>query len=162
MPCKATQDGWVIVESSDKTWSIGGGNGNALQYSCHKNPTNSMKRQKDMTLKDGLPRLEGVQYATGEEQRAITNSSRKNEATAPKWKWLPVADVSGGESKVWCCKEQYCIGTWNVRSTNQSKSDVVKQEMTRLNIDILGINELKWMGMGKFNSESHYIHYRGQ
>ena len=100
-----------------------------------------MKRQKDMTLKDGLPRLEGVQYATGEEQRAITNSSRKNEATGPKWKWLPVADVSGGESKVWCCKEQYCIGTWNVRSTNQGKSDVVKQEMARGNLDILEISE---------------------
>ena len=64
----------------------GGGSGSPLQYSCHENPTNSMKRQKDMTLKDGLPRLEGVQYATGEEQRAITNSSRKNEAAGPKQK----------------------------------------------------------------------------
>ena len=109
-----------------------------------------MKRQKDMTLKDGLPRLEGVQYATGEEQRAITNSSRKNEATAPKWKWLPVADVSGGESKVWCCKEQYCIGTWNVRSTNHSKLEVVKQEMARMDINSLQISELnglEWVNL---------------
>ena len=136
MLCRVTKDRQVKAKSSDKTWPIGGGNGNPLQYSCHKNPMNSMKRQKDMTLKDELPRLEGVQYATGEEQRAITNSSRKNEATGPKWKWLPVADVSGGESKVWCCKEQYYIGTWNVRSTNQSKSDVI-----RGNIDILEISE---------------------
>ena len=115
-----------------------------------------------MTLEDEPSTLEGVQYATGEEQRAITNSSRKNEAAGQKQKQHSVVDVSGGESKVWCYKEQYCIETWNVRSMNQGKLDVVKQEMTRLNIDILGINELKWMGMGKFNSESHYIHYRGQ
>ena len=66
-------------------------------------------------------------------------------------------DVSGGESKVWCCKEQCCIGTWNIRSMNQSKLEVVKQEMARDNIDILGINELKWTGMGKFNTDDHYI-----
>ena len=84
MLCRVTKDRQVKAKSSDKTWPIGGGNGNPLQYSCHKNPMNSMKRQKDMTLKDELPRLEGVQYATGEEQRAITNSSRKNEATGPK------------------------------------------------------------------------------
>ena len=84
MLCRVTKDRQVKAKSSDKTWPIRGGNGNPLQYSYHKNPMNSMKRQKDMTLKDGLPRLEGVQYATGEEQRAITNSSRKNEATGPK------------------------------------------------------------------------------
>ena len=65
----------------------------------------------------------------------------------------------GAESKVRCCKEQYCIGTWNVRSMNQGKLDVVKQEMVRINIDILGISELKWTGMGKFNSDDHYIYY---
>ena len=79
---------------------------------------NSMKRQKDMTPEDEPPMLEDVQYATGEEQR---NSSRKNEETKPKWKQCPVVDVSGGESKVQCCKEQYCIGTWNIRSMNQGK-----------------------------------------
>ena len=71
-------------------------------------------------------------------------------------------DVSGGGSKVRCCEEQYCIGTWNVRSMNQSKLDVVKQEMARVYTDILGISELKWTGMGKFNSDGHYVYYCGQ
>ena len=71
-------------------------------------------------------------------------------------------DVSGGESKVQCCKEQYCIGTWNVRYINQGKLEVVKQEMATVNIDILGISELKCTGMGKFNSDDHYIYYCGQ
>ena len=73
-----------------------------------------------------------------------------------------VVDESGGESKVQFCKEQYCIGTWNVRSMNQGKLNMVKQEMTRVNIDILEISELKWMGMGRFNSDDHYIYYCGQ
>ena len=73
-----------------------------------------------------------------------------------------VVDVTGDESKVQCCKEQYCIGTWNVRSMNQGKLEVVKQEMARVNIDILGINKLKWTGMGEFNSNDHYIYYCGQ
>ena len=68
-------------------------------------------------------------------------------------------DVTGDGSKVRCCKEQYCIATWNVSAVNQGKLEVVKQEMARLNIDILGINELKWTGMGEFNSDDHYIHY---
>ena len=117
---------------------------------------NSMKRQKDMTLKDELPRLLGAQYATREEQR---NSSRRNEEAEPKQKQCPVVGVSGGGSKLRCCKEQYCIGTWNVRSMNQGKLEVVKQEMARVSIDILGINELKWMGMGEFNSDDHYIYW---
>ena len=71
-------------------------------------------------------------------------------------------NVSGGESKVWCCKEQYCIGTWNVRSMNQGRLEVVKQEIARVNINILGISELKWTGMGEFNSDDHYIYYCGQ
>ena len=119
-----------------------------------------MKRQKDMTLEDEPPRSEGAQYATGEEKGAVTNSSRKNEVAGPKWKWHSAVNVFGGESKVQCSKEQYCIGPWNVRSMNQGKLDVVK-EMARVNIDILGISELKWMGMGKFNSDYHYIYYCG-
>ena len=71
-------------------------------------------------------------------------------------------DVTGDRSKVRCCKEQYCIGTWNVRSTNQGKLEVVKQELARVNIDILGISEVKWTGRGKFNSDDHYIYYCGQ
>ena len=70
--------------------------------------------------------------------------------------------VTGDRSKVQCCKEQYCIGTWNVRSMNQGKLEVIKQEMIRVNVDILGISELKWTGMGKFNSNDHYIYYCGQ
>ena len=109
---------------------------------------NSMKRQKDRALKDELPRLVGAQYATEEEWR---NNSRKNEGKEPKQKQHPVVDVTGDESKVRCCKEQYCIGTWNVRSMNQGKLEVVKQEMARVKIDILGISELTWTGIGKFN-----------
>ena len=70
--------------------------------------------------------------------------------------------VTGDGSKVQCCKEQYCIGTWNVSSTNQGKFEVVKQEMARVNVDILGITDLKWTGMGEFNSDDHYIYYCGQ
>ena len=80
----------------------------------------------------------------------------------PEQKQHPVVDVTGDGSKVQCYKEQYCIGTWNVRSMNQDKLEVVKQEMARVNIDILGISELKWTGMGGFNSDDHYIYYHGQ
>ena len=119
---------------------------------------NSMKRQKDRTLKDELPRSIGAQHATGDQWR---NNSRKNEEMEPKEKQHPVVDVTVDGSKVRSCKEQYCIGTWNVRSMNQGKLEVVKQEMPRVNIDILGIRELKWTGMGEFNSDEHYIYYCG-
>ena len=119
----------------------------------------SMKREKDMTLKDELPSLVGAQYATGEEWR---NNSRKNEETEPKQKQHPVVGVTGDESKVLCCKEQYCIGTWNVRPMNQGKLEVITQETARGNIDILGISELKWTGMGEFNSDDSYIYDCGQ
>ena len=145
-----------MVESSDKTWSTGEGNGKPLQYSCLENPMNSMKRQKGRTLKDELPRSVGTQEATGEEWK---NNTRKNEEMDPKCKQHPMVDVTGDRSKVQCCKEQYCIGTWNVRSMNQGKLEVVKQEMARLNINILRVNELKWTGMGEFNSDDHYIYY---
>ena len=107
-------------------WSIGEGNGKPLLYSCLENPMNSMKRQKDRTLKDELPRSVGAQYATGDQWR---NNSRKNEGMEPKQKEYPAVDVTGDRSKVRCCKEQYCIGTWNVRSMNQGKLEVVKEEM---------------------------------
>ena len=70
--------------------------------------------------------------------------------------------MTGDRSKVQCCNEQYCIGTWNVRSMNQGKLEVIKQEMARVNVNILGINELKWTGMGVFNSDDYYIYYCGQ
>ena len=80
----------------------------------------------------------------------------------PKQKQYPVVDVTGDRSKNQCCKEQYYIGTWNVRSMNQGKLEVVKQEMTRVNVDILGNSKLKWTGMGEFNSDDRYIYYCGQ
>ena len=122
------------------------GNGRLLQCSCLENPMNSMKRQKDRTLKDELPRSVDAQYAPGDQWR---NNSRKNEGMEPKQKQHPVVDGTGERSKVRCCKEQYCIGTWNVRSMNQGKLKVVKQEMTGVTFNILGISELKWTGMDK-------------
>ena len=114
MPCGATQDGRVMVERSDSMWSTGEGDGKPLQYSCLENPMNSLKRKKDRTLKDELPRSVGAQYATEDQWR---NNSRKNEGMEPKQKQHPVVDVTGDGSKVRCCKEQYYIGSWNVRST---------------------------------------------
>ena len=93
-----------------------------------------------MTLKDELPRSVGAQYATGKDWR---NSSRKNEEVEPKWKQSPFVDMTGVGSKVLCCKEQYCLETWNVRFMNQGKLEVVKQAIATVNIDILGISELK-------------------
>ena len=155
MSCRATQDGWVMVESSDKMWSTGEGNGKPLQYSYLENPMNSMKRHKDRTLKDELPRSVGAQYAIGDQWR---NNFRKNKDMDPKQKQHPVVDVTGDIGKVRCCKEQYCIGTWNVRSMNQGKLKVIKQEMARVNVDILGISKLKWTEMGECNSDDHYIY----
>ena len=116
------------MEGSDKMWSTGEGNDKSLQYSCLENPMKSMKRQKDRILKDELPRLVGDQSATGDQWR---NNSRKNEEMEPKQKQHPVVDVTGDGSKVQCCKEQHCIGTWNVRSMNQGKLEVVRHEMAR-------------------------------
>ena len=142
MPCVATQDGQVMVERSDRMWSTGEGNGKPLQYSCLEKPMNSMKGKKDRTLKDELPRSVGAQYATGDQWR---NNSRKNEGMEPKQNQHPVVDGTGDRSKVQCCKEQYCIGNWNVRSMNQGKLEVVKQEMARMSIDILAILGISYM-----------------
>ena len=120
---------------------------------------NSMKMQNDRILKEKHPRSVVAQSATGDEWR---NNPRKNEGMEPKQKQYPVVDVTGDRSKVRCCKEQYCTGTWNVRSMNQGKLEVVKQEMARENVDILGISELKWTGIGEFKSDDHYIYYCGQ
>ena len=140
MPCRAIQNGRVMAESSDKMYSTGEGNSKPLECSCLENPMNSVKGQKGMTLKDKLPRSVGAQYATGNQWR---NNTRKNEEMEPKQKQHPVVDVTGDGSKVRCCKEQYSIGTWNVRSMNQGKLEVIKQELARVNIDILGISKLK-------------------
>ena len=115
---------------------MGDGNGKPVQYSCLGNPMNSMKRQTYMTLKDELPRFTSTTHS--------------------------VVDVTGGGSEVQCCEEQYCKGTWNIRFMNQGKLEVVKQDMAGVNIDILGISELKWTGMGEFNPDDHYLYYCGQ
>ena len=113
MPCRTAQDRQVMVDSSDKTWSTGEGNGKPLQYSCLENPMNSMKRQNERILKEELPGSVGAQYATGDQWR---NNSRKNEGMWPKQKQHPVVNMTGDRSKGRCYKEQYCIGIWNVRS----------------------------------------------
>ena len=95
-------------------------------------------------------------------KKLCKNSSRKNDKAGPNWNWHSVVHVSEGESKIWCCKEQCCIGNWNVRCVNQGKLDVVKPEKARVSISLLGIRELKWMGMEEFNSDDHYICYCGQ
>ena len=118
-----------------------------------------MKQQENRRLKDELPRSAGAQYATGDQWR---NNPRNNEEMEPKEKQHPVVDVTGDGSKVRCSKEQYCIGTWNGRSMNWGKLEAVKQEMARVNVNILGISELKWTGMGEFNSDNHYIYYCGK
>ena len=132
-------------------WSTGEGNGKPRQYSCPENPMNSIKRQNDRILKDELPRLVGAKYATRDQWR---NNSRNNEGMEPKQKPYPAVDVNDDRSKIRCCKEQYCIGTWNVRSMNQGKLDLGKQEIARVNVDILGISELNRMEMGESESRS--------
>ena len=112
-----------MVESSDRMWSTGEENGKPLQYFCLENVMNSMKRQNDRTLKGELPGSVGAQYATGDQWRS---NSRKNEGMEPRQKQYPVVDVTGDRNKLQCCKEQYCIGAWNVRSMNQGKLDAVK------------------------------------
>ena len=103
-----------------------------------------------------LPRSVVAEYATGDQWR---NNSRKNERIEPKQKQYPVVDVTGDRSKIRCCKEQYCIRTWNVRSMVQGTLEAVKQEMATVNVDIIGNSKLKWTGMGVFNSDDHYIYY---
>ena len=112
MPCGATQDRRVMVENSDRMCSAGEGNGKPLQYSCLVNPMNSMKRQHDRILKEELLRSVGAQYATRDQW---SNNCRTNEGMEPKQKEYPAVDVTGDRSKVRCCKEQNCIGTWNVQ-----------------------------------------------
>ena len=156
---RATQDGRVMVERFDRLWSTGEGNGKPLQYSCLENPMNSMKRQNNRILKEKLPRSVGAQYATEDQWR---NNSRKNEGMEPKQKEYPAVDVTGDRNKLRSYKERYCIGTWNVRSMNQGKLEVVKQDMARVNGDVLGISRLRWTGMGEFNSDDRCIYYCGQ
>ena len=119
---------------------------------------NSMKRQNNRILKEEQPRSIGVQYATGDQWR---NNSRKNEGNEPKQKQYPVVDVTGDRSKVQCCKEPILHRNLECQ-VHESRQIGSGQQMTRVNFDILGISELKWTGMGEFNSDDHYIYYCGQ
>ena len=129
MLCGATQDGQVMGKRSDRMWSTGEGNGKPFQYSCLENPMNSMKMQKERTLKDELPRSVDNQYATGDQWR---NNSRKNEGMEPKQKQHPFVNGTGDRSKVQCCKEQYCIGTRNVRSIRSDQIRSIAQSCLTL------------------------------
>ena len=122
-------------------------------------PHEQYEKTKRYDTERWTPQVSRCPICYWEERR---NGSRRNEEAEPKWKQCPVVDVSGGESKVGCCKEQYCTRTWNVMPMNQGKLEAVKQEMARVNINILGISELKWAGTGKFNSDDHYIYHCGQ
>ena len=139
-------------------WSTGEGNSKPLQYSCLQNLMNSMKRQNDRILKEELPQFGRCPICYW---RSVEKKLQK-EGKEPKQKQYPVVDVTGDRSKVQCSKEQYCTGTWNVRSMNQGKLEVVKQEMARVNVYILVISKLTWTGMGEFNSDDHYIYYCGE
>ena len=122
-------------------WSTGEGNGKPLQYSCLENPMNSVKRQNDRILKGELARSVSAQYATGDQWR---NNSRKNEGMEPKQKEYPAVDVTGEKSKVQCCKEHYCIRTWNIRSMNQGKLEVVKHPLPTIQEKTLHMDITRW------------------
>ena len=142
MPCRATQDGRVMVESSDRMWSTGEGNGKPLRYFFLRTARMVWKGKKIGHWR-WTPQVSRCPITTRDQWR---NNFRNNEEMGPKQKQHPVVDVTGDGSKVWCCKEQYCIGTWNSRSMNQGKLEMVKKEMARGNIDILGI----WTGLAEF------------
>ena len=152
MPCRATQDGWVKVKSSNKLWSTGEGMANYFSILALRTPWTVWKGKKIGHWKM-YPQVGRCPICYW---KSVGKNSRKKKLHHP------VMDVTGDGSKVRCCKEQYCIGTWNVRSMNQVKLEVVKQEMARVIVDIFGISKLKWTGMGEFNSDDHYIYYCGQ
>ena len=142
MTCRATQDRRVI--DLLKRGPLEEGMANHSSVLARRTPWTIKKGKKILHRKMSPPKDRCPICYCG---KAITNSSRKNEAARPKWKRCSVVDMSSGESKIRCCKEKYCIGTWNVRSMNQGKLEVVKQEMERANIDVWGISELKWTGV---------------
>ena len=139
-PLLLTLDEWYLLRAAPSDLERG-----VSPLMSQRVAMNSMIRQNNRILKEELPRMVSAHYATGDQW---WSNSRKNEEMEPKQQQHPVVDVTGDGSKVQCCKEQYWIGTWNVRSMNQGKLEVVKQEMARVNLNILGISELKWTGMG--------------
>ena len=154
MPCRPTKDRQVMVESLKKCSPLEKETANHFSILALRTPWTVWKDKKIWNCKINFPGH--AQYATGKKLR---NSSKRNKEVDPKWKPRLVVHVSGGETEVQCSKEQHCIRSWNVRSMNQGKLEVVKQEMARVNIDILGISEIKWIRMGKFNSGDHCIYF---
>ena len=154
MPCKDTQDRWVMVESSDKIWYTGEGMANRFSILALRTSWTVWKGKKLGQWKMNFPG-HYVPNMLLEISGEITPKWMKRRSQRKKQH--SVVDMIGDGSKVWCCKKQYCIGICNVRSMNQGKLEVVKQKMARVNINILGVSELKWTGMGEFNSDDHYI-----
>ena len=159
MPCRAPKMNRTWWRILTKRCPLVKRMANHFSILALRTPWTVWKGKKIRTLKEEFPRSVGAQYATGDQWR---NNSTKNEEMEPRQKQHPVVDGTGDRSKVQCCKEEYCIGTWNVSSMIQGKLEIVKQELARVNMDILGINELKWTAMGEFNSDDHYIYYGGQ
>ena len=152
MLCRASGEFWQYVIHWRREWQT-------TSVFLPWEPHEQYESQKDRTLKDEFPRsvvpdllLEMSGEITLERMKGWSQSKTNTQLRMGL----------GDRSKVQCCKEQYCIGTWNVRSMNQGKLEVVKQEMARVNIDILGISKLRWTGMGEFSSDDHYIYYCGQ
>ena len=158
-PCRSTHNGWVMVESSDKCGPLEKGMANHFSILALRTPWAVWKGKKIRHWKMNSPGWYVLNMLTRDQWRS---NSRKNEEMRPKQKQWRVVNVTGDGSKVWCCREQYWIGTWTVRYMNKGKLEVAKQEMAIVNIDILGISELKWTGMGEFNSDNHYIYYCGE
>ena len=152
MPYRATQYRQVMVESSDKARSTGEGNGKPLQYSC-------LEKQYEKTKRIWHQKISPLSW-----QVSNMLLGKSGEIAPERLKKLGQSGNNGqlwrvsSESNIRCCKEQYFIGTWNLRSMNQHKLDMVKEETERVNINILGISQVKWTGMGKFNSGDHYIY----
>ena len=122
---------------------------------------NYSKRNLSVVPEDEPLRLEGTEKATGEQQSTSTSSHGYEDVAGSKPKGRPTTEVSRVEMKVRCCKQLHTVGTWNVRTMNQGKLDVVKAEMTRMKVNILGISEIKWTGMDHFTSDEHQIFYYG-
>ena len=150
MPHRATQNRWVMVESSDKMWSTGEGNGNPVFLVWE--PDEQYEKATRYDIERWTPQVPNMLL---EKSGEITPERMK------RWRQNE-NNVTGDGSKVCCCKEHYCIETWNVRSMNEGELEVLKQEMARVNIDHLGISELKWTRMGEFNSDDHCVYYCGQ
>ena len=151
---------WNAKVGSQETPGVSGKFGLGVQNEAGQRLITVLPRECTGNSKHPLPTTQETMLHMGitKIRLIIFFAAKDGEALYSQQKQHPAVDVTGDGSKVQCCKEQYCIGIWNVRSMNQGKLEVVKQEMARVNVDILGISELKWTGMGEFNSDDHYIY----